>query len=158
MDADRVMRFAVDEVEFCHQELEALLMEHMPRPAERERMLPMKVDWLAFRRLEHAGGIVLVTARDDEYGGRVLGFVLYIVVPNLHHIGTIVAACDFLVVADDMRGLGIAGNLMKTAEPILRARGVNFITHLFCVCYDAPPLFPKHGYTLIEHSFLKELN
>jgi GNAT superfamily N-acetyltransferase len=152
-----VMRFAFDEVEYCHQELDALLMEHMPRPAERERMLPMRVDWLAFRRLEHAGGVVLVTARDDEFGGRVLGFVLYFVVPNMHHAGTIIAACDFLVVADDMRGLGIAANLMKVAEPILRERGVSFITHMFCVCYDTQPLFPKLGYALIEQAYLKEL-
>jgi hypothetical protein len=56
-----------------------------------------------------------------------------------------------------MRGLGIAGNLMKVAEPVLRARGANLITHLFCVCYDTQPLFSKRGYTLIEHSYLKEL-
>jgi GNAT superfamily N-acetyltransferase len=152
-----MMRFAPDQVEYCCRELDELLMQHMPRPAEREQVLPMRVDWLALQRLSAAGGVELVTARDDEYGGRVLGFVLYFVVPNLHHIGTITAACDFLVVADDMRGLGIAGNLMRVAEPILRARGVKFITHMFCTCYDAQPLFPKHGYTLIEQAYLKEL-
>jgi GNAT superfamily N-acetyltransferase len=151
------MRFEHDELESCYPELEAVVMGHMPRPAVREQLLPMRVDWLAFRRLSAAGGVELVTARDDEQGGRLLGFVLYFVVPNLHHIGTTVAACDFLVVADDMRGLGIAANLMQVAEPILRARGVKFITHMFCTCYDAQPLFPKHGYQLIEQAYLKEL-
>ena len=145
-------------VETCYPELDALLMNDMPRPAERERLLPMRVDWLAFRRLSAADGVVLVTARDVEQGGRLAGFLLYIVVPNMHHIGTVVAACDFLVVADNMRGMGLAGRMMQVAEPILRARGVKLVTHLFCVCYNAEPLFPKLGYTLIEQSYLKELH
>jgi GNAT superfamily N-acetyltransferase len=151
------MRFAIDDVEHCYPELDALLMERMPRPIEREQMVPMRVDWLAFRRLESAGGIVLVTARDDEYGGRLLGFVLYLVVPNLHHIGTTLAACDFLVVDIEARGLGVAANLMKTAEPVLRERGVDIVTHSFCVCYDTQPLFPKRGYALMEQLYMKEL-
>jgi predicted N-acetyltransferase YhbS len=56
-----------------------------------------------------------------------------------------------------MRGLGIAGNLMQVAEPILRERGVNLITHSFCVCYDEQPLFPKFGYALTEQAYMKEL-
>jgi GNAT superfamily N-acetyltransferase len=151
------MRFAIDDVEHCYPELDALLMDRMPRPIERETMMPMRVDWFAFIRLSTAGCVVLVTARDDEYGGRLLGFVLYLVVPNLHRIGTTLAACDFLVVDIEARGLGVAANLMKTAEPILRERGANLITHQFCVCYDTEPLFPKQGYALIEQSYAKEL-
>jgi hypothetical protein len=48
--------------------------------------------------------------------------------------------------------------MMEFAEPILKKRGANYVTHQFRTCYDTEPLFPKLGYRLIEHGYLKELN
>jgi GNAT superfamily N-acetyltransferase len=105
-------------------------------------------------RLSAADALLLVTARDD---GRLVGFVMYLVVPHMHHIGSTIAACDILAVDVDARGRGIARKMMAIAEPMLRERGASYVTHQFRICYDVKPLFPKLGYQLVEQSYMKEL-
>jgi GNAT superfamily N-acetyltransferase len=149
-----MLRIGPEPLDDCYQAMDALLQDYFARTIASEGLPPLRMDWLAFQRLENAGALVLVTARDAD---ELVGFVMYLVVPHLHHIGVTVAACDILAVDVDARGRGIARKMVEAAEPILKERGAAIVTHQFRVCYDVKPLFPKLGFQLIEQGYMKEL-
>lgn len=149
------MKLNIEPVAQTWHELNALLHDYFTRTQAKEGLPQLRMNWAAYTELNEAGGIVLLTARD---GDKLIGFVMYHVFPHLHHMGVINAACDIIAVDVDARGQGIARALMAHAEPVLRNRGVQYITHQFRTCYDTEPLFPKLGYKLFEQGYLKELN
>ena len=149
------MEFQIEPVVQVYPQLDVLLQDYFARTIASEGLPPLRMNWLAYSNLCQQGNLVLMTARDDA---TLLGFVMYHIYPHLHHIGVINAACDIIAVGVDYRGSGIGRRLMAECEPVLRARGVRFITHQHRVDYDVEPLFPKLGYRLIEKGYLKELS
>ena len=149
------MKFHKEIMRQAWNEMDALLADYFLRTVAKEGLPPLDMNWRAYIALDQRGDLALCTARGDD--DELLGFVMYLVHPHLHHIGTINASCDILAVHVDARGKGIARGLMDYAEPILRIKGAHYITHQFRTCYDVEPLFPKVGYRLIEQGYLKEL-
>lgn len=145
-----------DFVEAVWDEMDALLHDYFARTIAKDGLPKLDMNWPAYIMLNNDRHLLLFTARDA--GSSLLGFVMYHIVPHLHHIGIVNAACDIMAVGVDYRGRGIAHRMMEHAEPVLRTAGVHFITHQFRTCYDTEPLFPSLGYRLIEKGYLKELN
>ena len=138
-----------------HKELDALVMDYYARdPVALDGMPPHEFDWPIYIQLNNASASRLFTARDDK---QLLGFVVYHVVPHLHHVGLLTATCDMISVALDARGKGVGKALIEHAEHEFRKAKVRYIVHMHRMCYDVPPLFAKHGYRLVEQSYLKEL-
>ena len=135
--------------------MDTLLQEYFAKTVAKEGLPPLRMNWPAYITLNKRNEMLLFVARgvDDE----LLGFIMYLVHPHLHHIGVTCAACDIIAVRLDMRGSGIAHKMMKEAEPVLRKAGVRYVTHMFRTVYDVEPLFPKLGYKLIEHGYMKEI-
>jgi GNAT superfamily N-acetyltransferase len=149
------MDLQIEPIVQVYPQLDALLQDYFMRTIASEGLPPLRMNWLAYSNLCQSGNLILMTARENH---TLLGFVMYHIYPHLHHIGVINAACDILAVGVDHRGKGIGRKLMAEAEPVLRARGVRFITHQHRTDYDVEPLFPKLGYRLIEQGYLKELS
>lgn len=149
------MHIETEELDGCYKEMDALLLDYFAKTIAKEGLPPLNMNWMAYIHLSNSGSLVLITARDDRR--KLVGFIMYLVHPHLHHVGVVNAACDIIAVAIEARGKGIARAMMKVAEPILKERGAKFITHQFRTCYDTEPLFPRLGYRLIEQSYLKEL-
>lgn len=137
------------------KELDALVMDYYARdPVALDGMPPHEFDWPLYIQLNNTTATRLFTARD---GNKLLGFVVYHVFPHMHHVGLLTASCDMISVALDARGQGVGGQLMEHAEHVFRQAGVRFVVHMHRMCYKVPPLFAKHGYRLVEQSYLKEL-
>jgi GNAT superfamily N-acetyltransferase len=144
-----------EQVDSVFHELDDLLEDYFARTVAKEGLPPLRMNWLAYIELNNRGDLILFTARD--HWDDLLGFVMYHIHPHLHHMGVIGAACDILAVNVDQRNNGIATELIERAEPVLRNRGVQYVTHQFRTCYDVKPLFPKLGYKLIEQGYMKEI-
>jgi GNAT superfamily N-acetyltransferase len=151
------MIFSIEPVAQAYSQLDGLLQDYFARTKAKEGLPPLHMQWRTYIELEKAGSLMVLTARDDKC--ELLGFVMYHIYQHLHHTGVINAACDILAVRLDQRNKGIGRALVENAEPLLRSRGAQFVTHQFRTCYEEEePLFPKLGYKLIEQGYLKELS
>jgi len=136
--------------------MDELVHDYYDRGGEHvlDGMPPLAMHWEKFMDLERSGNTLLVQAYEED---KLVGFVLYIVMPHVHH-DTTIASCNTLATHLDHRGKGIGRLLMKAAELLLRDKSVTHVTHGYRVTYaDKEPLFPKLGYKLIEHVYMKEL-
>lgn len=150
------MKFALEPVITAYRELDVLLKDYFARTVAKEGLPELRMNWKVYAELSFQGNLALFTARADD-GKKLYGFVMYHIQPHLHHMGTIVAACDIIAVDLDERGQGIATKLMAFAEPVLKERGATLITHMSRSCYDVEPLFPKLGFKPLEQAYIKEL-
>lgn len=138
-----------------YEQLDELLQEYFAKTIAKDGLPPLRMNWMTYIELNVRNELAVFTARSDWHS--LHGFVMYHIHPHLHHMGTLCAACDILATRLGMRGNGVARKLLEYAEPRLKSRGVHFISHQFRTCYDVEPLFPKLGYKLIEHAYLKDI-
>ena len=150
------MDIAIEPVTQAWPDCDKLLHDYFERTIAKEGLPPLRMNWLGYVNLDNSGHLILITARGKDH--ELLGFVMYHIHDHLHHMGVTNAACDIIAVSVDYRSGGIARRMMKYAEPVLKARGVRYITHQFRTGYKAEPLFPKLGYRLIEQAFVKEID
>lgn len=137
-----------------HEELNAIVHDHLAVTIAAADVPPMDFDWPIYCALQSNGMLKLYTARDD---GELAGFVMYQVAPHLHHRGVLSASCDTFAVLPTHQGMGVGRALLKFAEPKLKEFGAQIITHHYRVSYKVKPLFPKLGHKLIEYIYVKEL-
>jgi GNAT superfamily N-acetyltransferase len=133
---------------------DALLREMYAHSVASSDIPPYDFDWRKYRSVQDAGMLMLATARYEEM---LVGFALYLIVDHPHHIGTRSAECDAIAINMGLRGNGIGQQLIDYALDQLRAIDTKFVTHRFRTCYDAEPIFPKLGFRLIEHVYMKDL-
>jgi GNAT superfamily N-acetyltransferase len=127
------------------------LYENTPARTNRP---PFDFDWQMYIALQDR--MVITTVRDDD--SALLGFAFYIVMHHTHHASTVVAECDSIIVRPEHRGKGIATRLYEFTEPLLVSLGAEYITHRSRVVYGAEPMFPKLGFELEEHVYIKRMN
>lgn len=111
-------------------------------------------DWTAYMSMQAQDMTVFVTARED---GKLVGYAMYVITPMLHHCKYLMAVCDALVTWYTHRGQGIGRLLYEVAEKECIDRGANRIVNHHRLCYGAEPIFPKLGFKLIEHVYMKEV-
>ena len=116
---------------------------------------PYDFNWNVYMTLQRQDMLLLVTARTEEEG--LCGVGLYVLSEHPHHRGWVGAECDTLAVDHTMRGKGIGRGIVQYAEQVLKQHGVQFMVHKYRTCYQTEPLFPKLGFELAEHSYMKVL-
>jgi GNAT superfamily N-acetyltransferase len=131
-----------------------LVHDYFDKTQAKENLPPLDMDWPTYIEMERNGNVVVVGAYDNE---RLVGFVMYVVAPNLHHRTLKCAACDIIGVRPEYRNQHIARHLMAVAEKRMRDAGVHYISHQFRTDYETEPLFGKLGYDLIEQCYRKRI-
>ncbi len=111
-------------------------------------------DWDLYATLAKHGRLLVVTARDDGY---LVGYTMYVMSKIPHHKTHSVGICDGIVTWYTYRGQGIGRRMLAHAERELRGRDIDRMVNHYRVCYDTEPMFPKAGFKLIEHVYMKEL-
>lgn len=149
------MHMQEENVSVVYEELDELVRDYYASTVASEDLPELDFNWSTYCTMQDEGMLQLYTARIKE---ELVGFVMYLIYPHLHHRTHIVATCDTLAVRPKHRGKGIGRALMEYAEPLLKRHEVKSIIHQFRTCYTARPLFPKLGYKLIEYGYLKELD
>ena len=113
------------------------------------------VDWLAYQTLQDTGVFHFYTIRSR---GDLMGYIGYVVAPNLHHRGQTCAVCDIIYVDPAHRGRMYAVKLMKYAEQELTCLGVSTIGQSVKSHHDFGPMLTRQGYVLDEHYYTKEVH
>lgn len=139
---------------FERLQMDALLKDYFARTVASEGIPPLDMDWERYAELQHHNKLILVTAREDM---KLVGFVMYFIIDHLHHKGLRMGICDILAVHVDHRGKRIGRLLVQAGIELLKARDVKAVIHNSRTVYDVDPLFPKLGFELVEHSYMKRL-
>jgi GNAT superfamily N-acetyltransferase len=136
-------------------EVDTLILGYYADTNAQDGIPPLSMDWPAFIALEAADKLLLFTARD---GDALVGVNMYLVSNHPQHGGMLCALCNTLAVTTSQRGKGIGSELTKAAVRYFSTRTeVKMVIHHFRTIYDAVPLFPKLGFDLVEHVYMKVL-
>jgi hypothetical protein len=86
-----VWTLAQERLSEIRHEAMPLLLRHWGEIALNQATTPLDPDWEAYRRLEDAGVLHVTTLRVD---GELIGYVSFLVAPNLHYRTVVVATDD----------------------------------------------------------------
>lgn len=150
------MQIRMEMFEPCVKEIDEIIRDYWHKTPAHKGVPPLDFNWPLYIESNKNERLLLVTARDNN--GKMQGFVMYFIMRHPHHRTMLWANCDTLATRVEARGKGYGTRLVNTAEKLLQARGVKFVTHNFRTCYRTKPLFPKLGYELMEYSYMKELD
>lgn len=134
--------------------MSAILLDYFKQTVAKEGIPPLDMDWDFYIESAKQDKFVLITARENE---ELVGFVTYYVNNHPHHKTVMFACCDILAVKLGHRGKGIGTKLVTAAEPLLKMFYVKRVVHASRTVYDVEPLFPKLGFTLVEHNYMKAI-
>lgn len=109
--------------------------------------IALDVDVELYERIEQAGMIRFFTARD---GGKLIGYELVMVSPNLHYAQSLQARVDVLYIAPEHRRSGSGIRLISFADDALRNEGVQVCYHHVKHAHDFSPVLTRLGYESIE--------
>lgn len=149
------MRISVSSVHEYAEECEALVQDYYKRTNAAEGVGPININWDAYKTLEDADQLMLVTAVNNE---TLVGFALYIISHSLHWPRMKIAKATTLATHTDWRGKGIGRAIVEAAMPWLMSLGCTHIAHDHRTIYKTTPLFEKMGWDLVELCYMKELN
>lgn len=91
---------------------------------EPQGLPPLRLDDRLYRIAENAGALRVYTARLD---GEMIGFAVFKVRENPHHVGSLWAHSDMIWTTPDARRPTVGLRLMRGAEDALRAEGVQVV-------------------------------
>lgn len=147
--------YAIEQVsESFTEQADAIMREMYDTTVASSDIPNYAFDWERYRQVQQAGMLLLTTAR---FEGLLVGFALYLVIDHPHHQGTRSAECDAIAINVSLRGNQIGRSLIDFSTDYLRRLGVSFVTHRYRTCYNTEPIFPKLGFRLIEHVYMKDL-
>ena len=135
-------------------EMDELVHEYYDKLDADPELPPLDMNWDLYVHLWEKEHLLSVAAQDE----RLQGFVMYHVSYHPHYQRVLFAQCDIIAVRKTARGRGIGRRMMAYAEPLLKSMDVKVVLHNFRSCYGETPLFPKVGYRLFEHNFIKVLS
>lgn len=135
-----------------YRDCQALWVEHYEELAVRKERMAMKPDVAAYQRLEAAGALSILTARDD---GRMVGYILSTVRPHLHYADVLCGFEDAYFLSKSHRK-GMTGvRLLREWEKAMRARGVQLVFAMTKPWLDMRPLFERLGFSQSDYVMSK---
>jgi GNAT superfamily N-acetyltransferase len=149
------MQIKMERLPDCAAEVNDLILGYYADTNAQDGIPPLKMDWAFFARLDAVDKLVLFTARIDR---ELVGVNMYMLSEHPQHAGMPCALCNTLAVATRHRGKGIGRVLVQEATDYFEKRPEKWmIVHHFRTIYDTVPLFPKLGFDLVEHVYMKVL-
>ena len=137
-------------------ELDALIRDYFARTKAQEGIPPLRMNWKFYTDLAVANRLAVFTARTDD--GALIGFAMYILGHHPQHGGMPFAMCNTLAVDVSHRNQGVGTLLVVAALAYFKDHmDIKMVMHGYRTIYDAEPLFPKLGFDLIEHIYMKVL-
>jgi len=147
------MHIAKEQLVDTVMELDALIREYYASTRAQDGIPPLRMNWKFYSDMAVAGRVVLFTARADD--GALLGFAMYILGNHPQHGGMPFALCNTLAVDVTHRNQGIGTLLVEAAVSYFQGTDVKMMVHGYRTVYDTQPLFPKLGFDLIEHIYMR---
>ena len=114
--------------------------------------LKFDADFAAYIDANERGRMVCIGARDD---GKVIGIACFFITPYLYSRNYILAIQDLLYIVPEYRKGWTGIRLIKTAEKLLKSRGVGMIDLVCRPHMDNTSLYERLGYKYAEKRFSK---
>lgn len=105
-------------------ELKALAKRQFDEVGVEREAVPLDPDWDRYFEYERAGILHIWTARAN---GVLVGYVVCLVAPGIHHVSTLHAYADLFYLAPEWRAGGLGRWLLKSVEAPLKALGVKVL-------------------------------
>jgi hypothetical protein len=149
-----MIRFQTEKISDTWQEAIPLQVAHWDEVAH-YKDIKLNPDFPSYLELERAGIVRCFTARED---GKLIGYVIFFVRPNLHYCQSIQALQDVLFLSPEKR-LGRTGvEMIIRPEKPLASQGVQVVYHHVKAGSNMGRLLPRLGYELIDEVYGKRLD
>ena len=149
------MNITLEHVDDVHQEIDALIHEYYKDKRLLDGLPEIDMNWQHYMQLHRSNALLIVTCRGDD--GALDGVGMYVLTEHPHYNGLLFGLCDTLAVHPARRRLGIGRTIVKAAEVLLHDRGARYMTQGSRTVYEEEPLFPRLGFRVSEHTYIKEL-
>ena len=112
--------FEVRYTEAIAKEFEPLLEAHWREIANYQSVIPLAVNWEAYRQADAGGKLVILTARE---GDKLAGYSVFFVVRSPHYSSSVFGMNDVLYVRPEHRHGRAGVALIRESERVMKARG-----------------------------------
>lgn len=134
------------------RDCQALWWEHWEEIAVQKDRMPMRPDEEAYRALEAAGRLQIVTAREQ---GVMVGYIVSVVRPHMHYADVLTGYEDAYFLSKSHRK-GMAGvKLIREAIRHMRAVGVQKCFFMTKAALDMGRIFERLGFTKTDIVYSK---
>jgi len=118
--------------------------------------IPLDPNYEAYRTLDTAGCVLVVTLRDDK---RLAGYFIGFLFPELHYLSCYACTGDIFYIRPEYRLRGWGGvKLFRQVEAELRKRKVQRWHVTSKLAHDCSPLLRRMGFIPVEMHFSKRLD
>ena len=148
------MKLQQEKMSDCIDEMIPLLQDHYSEIARNQDFVELDPNYDQYQLLDESDMLHVFTARD---GGKLIGYVVTFLVPNLHYKTTNFGLVDILFLKKEYRGRMVGYKMIKSAEESLKTIGVQVLQVGMKLAHDFGPMLERMGYTEIERTFEKVL-
>ena len=146
--------FAREKLDDAYRDAHRLTEMHYDEIAPYPDLFKLKPDLEAYRNMEKAGALVIITARND---GILVGYFLMIVRAHPHYCDVVVALEDMKFVHPNYRGItGL--RMIKYAEEVARELGCKVIVQRSKAKSEHGAMYRRLGYDLLDEVYMKRLD
>lgn len=139
--------------ELC-DELKPLLEKHYTEIAH-YLDIPLDPAFEQYIAMENVGALRVFTARLE---GKLIGYSIFFVRPNLHYRSSLQAAQDILFIDPDHRKGSFGGRLIAFCDEELKREGVQVVYHHVKKAHNFGPLLERMGYQLVDLIYGRRLD
>jgi len=132
--------------------MKPILRKHYEEVAMYQDKVPLSPDYERYYKLEELGIFHIVTVRD---GGKLVGYFLSMITPNLHYSDTLYAVNDILYLDCEYRDAGVGYRMFKFAEDRLKELGVSVIAIHMKTALPFDSLCESLNYDYAERNYTK---
>ena len=148
------MKLQQEKMSDCIDEMIPLLQDHYSEIARNQDFVELDPNYDQYQLLDESDMLHVFTARD---GGKLIGYVVTFLAPNLHYKTTNFGLIDILFLKKEYRGRMVGYKMIKSAEESLKTIGVQVLQIGMKLAHDFGPMLERMGYTEIERTFEKVL-
>lgn len=117
--------FAVENIAVIRDEAMDVVRQHYDQTAQFKEVQELDPDWEAYDRIEQAGKLWVMTARED---GRIVGYIIMLLSMDMHYRNLRRATEDVhFMIPEDRKGL-IGYKMLSQTVNAMREKGVQTVT------------------------------
>lgn len=163
-----MITYQVETIDDVRPEIEPMFDRHYAEIATDQALKPLVIAWERYYELEMRQWLRIFTAREDdgkpqewERGvvnpGKLVGYFVTFICPNLHYSQTRIALNDIFYVEPEYRKGTIGYRLMKEAAADLKNLNCDILTIHMKTDYPFRNLLIRQGFRLTEENWEKVL-
>lgn len=117
--------------------------------------IPYAPMWDRYEMLEASGALRIYTAR---LSGQLVGYCVFVLAMNIHYGSSLEANEDVLFLVPEQRKGRIGIRLIKFADELLRAEGVQVVRRHVKFAHEFGAIYERLGYEPVDQIYMRRLD